>query len=342
MRKIVGILVVFMVLASGCIGNEDVKAKTPGTSQPEPSTAILFSTTPVSPREENFNSLPLTIGRVTPSDPLCGLDPSEAISQFIGALRDDYSLKPTEPDFPVPEESLASEVFEVSEVSGAYMGVFAYPDYYSASRALEDLKEKLNIKANTTDGFQWEGKGKDALYSAFSMYFRGFYLVVLFKVPYSQDLIDDAEYTLKDLMFHAMWVGPSPRKMLGLFMHTRILNQTWGSNVFSGDLLSVSGLTPEGARIEVAVYRKGCGWEVYDKLKEKIEKLSFREKALPQLKSHDPAGKVVQRAYFEGDLGVYIELYQGPGMNRVTLIYGNKSTVKAAVLNMWSEGSSAG
>lgn len=205
---------------------------------------------------------------------------------------------------------------------------------------MEELKEKLDIKANTTNGFQWEGKGEDALYSAFSMYFGGFYLVVFFKVPYSQDLIDDAEYTLKDLMFHTMWVGPSPGKMLGLFMHTRILNQTWGSNAFSGDLLSARGVTPEGARIEAAVYREGCGWEGYDKLKEKIEELGFKEKALPQLKSHDPAGKVAQRVYFEKDLGVYIELYWGPGMDRVMLLYGNKSVVKTAVLNMWSENSS--
>lgn len=338
MRKIVGILVVFMVLASGCLGNGSVKTKTPGTSQTESPTTTPSSTTPVSPGEESLDSSLLTIERIAPSDPLCGVDPVEAISQFIEALRDDYSLKPTEPDFSVPEGSLASEVFEISEVSGAYVGVFAYPDYYSASRALEDLKEKLSIKANITDGFQW--KGKDALYSLIPTYFRGFYLLVLFKVPYSQDRIDEAEYTLNQLMFHTMWVGPSPGKMLGLFMHTRILNQTWGSNAFSGDLLSVSGVTPEGARIEAAVYRAGCGWEVYDKLKEKIEELGFEEKALPQLKSRDPAGEVAQRAYFEKDLGVYIELYWGPGMDRVMLLYGNKSAVKTAVLNMWSENSS--
>ena len=318
MRKILAFIVVAVVIASGCLKDSGDNA------------------TPISTASEKAGFL-AELGKVSPLDPLCGMDPNVSIPHFIGPLREDYSITPVEPEFPVPNGSLAGRTLEVSlkgVSSKAYVGVFAYPDSYSASEALNGLKEKLNSIGSNTGGFKW--RGKNALYSAFSTYFSGFYLVVVFKVPYDPSFPDMAEYTLNKIMFHLMRAGPSPGKMLGLFMHTEIVNKTGRSKVFSGDLLSESGFTPEGVRIEVAVYREGCGREVYSSLKSKIEKLGFTEKSLPTLKSRDPAGKVVERAYFEGNRSVYIELYYGPGMDRVMLLYGNGSAVKTTIQNMWS------
>lgn len=318
MRKVLAFILVAVVIASGCLKDSG------GNATP----------TSTTPSETGFLG---ELGKVSPSDPLCGMDPNVSVSQFTGPLREDYSTAPAEPGFPVPKGSLAGQTLEVSlngVSSKVYVGVFAYPDSYSASEAMKELKEKLNSLGNSTDGLKW--KGKNALYSAFGMYFEGFYLIVVFQVPYNGDGVNEAEYALNKVMFHVMRIGPSPGKMLGLFMRTEVVNKTGRSSVFSGDLLSESGFTPEGAGIEVAVYREGCGQEVYGELKSKIEKLGFVEKPLPPLKSRDPAGKVVERAYFEGNGSVYIELYDGPGMDRVMLLYGNESAVKATVQNMWS------
>ncbi|ASJ07561.1 hypothetical protein [Thermococcus pacificus] len=321
MRKILAFILVAVVIASGCLEDSDNNA----TSDATPTTISS---------ETGFLE---ELGKVSPSDPLCGMNPNVSVSHFIDPLREDYSISPAEPEFPVPGGSLAGQTLEVSPKgvsSKVYVSVFAYPDSYSATEALAELKEKLNRLGNSTDEFKWEGK--NALYSAFTTYFGGFYLIVVFQVPYGEDGLNMAEYALNEVMFHVMWVGPSPEKMLGLFMHTEIVNKTGRSRVFSGDLLSESGFTPEGARIEVAVYREGCGQEVYRELKSKIEKIGFTEKSLPPLNSRDPAGKVVERTYFEGNGGVYIELYDGPGMDRVMLLYGNESAVKAAVQKIWS------
>ncbi|MDI3476436.1 MAG: hypothetical protein PWQ79_1104 [Thermococcaceae archaeon] len=168
MRKIVGILVVLMVLGSGCLGNNSVKMKTPGTSQTESPTTTLSSTTPVSLREESLDSSLLAIERISPSAPLCGVDPGEAISQFIEALRDDYSLKPTEPDFSVPEDSLASEVFEISEVSGAYVGVLRIQTITQPLGHWKSSKKSLISKQTP----QTDSSGKEKGRTPFTRHFR--------------------------------------------------------------------------------------------------------------------------------------------------------------------------
>jgi len=314
MKKVLTLILVAIVIAAGCLSSPE---KSPETK----------TSTPTASTKEGFLA---EIGIIAPSDPLCGMDPNSSIAGFIKPLKEKYSIVPARPDFPVPEGSLANKTFKVSN---AYVGVFAYPDSYSAAEALGALKKKLATIGNATGRDKW--LGRDALYSAFGAYFDGFYFIVILKVPYDEEWPDMAEYTLNKLMFSMMWVGPSPGKMLGLFMHTRIENRTGRSKIFSGDLLSASGFTPEGAGIEVAVYRRGCGGEVYVTLEERIKGLGFREKPLPPLKSRDPAGEIVQRAYFEGNGSVYIELYNGPGMDRVMLLYGNESAVKATVMAMW-------
>ncbi|NJE60292.1 hypothetical protein [Thermococcus sp. 21S7] len=263
--------------------------------------------------------------------------PKYAVLDVVSRISEKYNVTESPVNIPLPQRSLSAFT---GTADGIEFGLFAYPNSTAVEEAMNDVVELL-----TENGFQrgdgnfWE-RGNES-YTAFYTYERYFY--VLFVARITGGSAEERAKRLSEFTWSIITMGPSPSKVLGLFLPVKVVEGNWSRGrglIFSGYLDDLEG-TVDGTNISTVflVYRPREGREVYLQLKEAFLDNGWTEKEYANTYTQNPAGSMVAGDYFEADgTGVYIELARIASMERVSLLFGNPREVKALVGLLWRWG----
>ncbi|NJD99710.1 hypothetical protein E3E26_07950 [Thermococcus sp. LS1] len=265
--------------------------------------------------------------------------PKYAVLDVISRISKRYNVTESPANIPQPPRSLSSFTGTANDTE---FGLFAYPNSTAAREAMKYVVETLREK-----GFQQGDGGKafwergNETYTVFYTYEHYFY--VLFVARTAGGSAEERTARLSEFAWSVITVGPSPGKVLGLFLPIKVVEDNWSEGMglrFSGYLDALKG-TVEGTNVSAVflVYRPREGREVYLQLKEAFLDNGWVEREYINTYTQNPAGRLMASDYFEANgSGIYIELADVAGMERLTLLFGDESEIKETVRELWEWG----
>ncbi|KUH34718.1 hypothetical protein APY94_00615 [Thermococcus celericrescens] len=327
------ILIILITMSGGCINapqGEKTESPVIETAHEGVDEHISENT---SPREGAKATFPA--GTFKPKRPdWFSYSPKDSVSEVVSRISEKYNVTESPVDIPLPPRSLSSFT---GAADGIEFGLFAYPNSTAVEEAMNGVVGFLIENGfQQGDGTFWE-RGNET-YTAFYTYERYFY--VLFVARTAGGDSEERAMRLSEFTWSIITIGPSPGKVLGLFLPVKVAEGNWSEERglrFSGYLDALEG-TVEGTNVSAVflVYRPREGREVYLQLKEAFLRNSWVEEEYINTNTRDPAGHLVVSDYFEANgSGVYIELADVAGMERLTLLFGDESEIKETVRELW-------
>ncbi|ASJ09669.1 hypothetical protein A3L11_10660 [Thermococcus siculi] len=336
------LLILMVVTAGGCINTPHGTA-TPSNPDRTGTTSSIENVNETPSLEENDTvepqNAPLPRGIFgSKSQPGELNSPETPIKQIIQQLGKKYNVSETQTEILTPPDYLAGFT---GTANGTEFGIFVYPNTSSAEKAVEYLEEKLEEM-----GFkQWESRvlwaGNGELYSVYSQYRAYFYAVTVVRMETNGEPTEDDFKRMSEFFWNTVLIGPGPDKILGLFLGLRVSGEGWTESEgirFSGYLQKKEGeIEGENVRAVFLVYRPGEGREVYGQLKEAFFKNGWIEREFVNTYMRNPAGSLIASDFLEAaNSSAYIELANVAGLERVTLLLGDKGAVKRVVGKLWN------
>ncbi|ACJ16640.1 hypothetical protein TON_1152 [Thermococcus onnurineus NA1] len=266
--------------------------------------------------------------------------PKYAVLDVISRISKRYNVTESPANIPLPPGSLSSFTGTANDTE---FGLFVYPNSTAAREAMEYVVETLRengFQQGGGGGAFWE-RGNES-YTVFYTYERYFY--VLFVARIAGGSAEERTARLSEFVWSVITVGPSPGKVLGLFLPLKVIEGNWSEGRglgFSGYLEALEG-TVEGTNVSAVflVYRPREGRDVYLQLKKAFLDNGWVEREYVNTYTRNPAGHLMTSDYFEANgSGVYIELADVAGMERLTLLFGDESEIKETVreLRGWGD-----
>ncbi|WP_148881917.1 hypothetical protein [Thermococcus aciditolerans] len=329
------ILIVLITVSNGCINSpREEKTESPviETAHEGVDEHISENTFPLEGAKATF---PTGTFRPKPPD-WFSYSPEYAVLDVVSRVSEKYNVTESPVNIPRPPRSLSSFTGTANDTE---FGLFAYPNSTAVKEAMKHVVELLR-----ENGFQPAGGGGtlwergNETYTAFYTYERYFY--VLFVARTAGGSAEERTERLSRFAWSIITIGPNPGKVLGLFLPVKVAEGNWSEERglrFSGYLDALEG-TVEGTNVSAVflVYRPREGREVYLQLKEAFLRNSWVEEEYINTNTRDPVGHLVASDYFEANgSGVYIELVDVAGMERLTLLFGDESEIKETVRELW-------
>ncbi|CAD5244766.1 hypothetical protein [Thermococcus camini] len=327
------LIILLITMSGGCISSpQGEKTESPviETTHEGVDEHIPENTSPLEEAKATFPSGTFKPKRVD----WFSYSPDGSISEVVSRISKKYNVTESPVDMPRPPGSLSSFT---GTANGIEFGLFAYPNSTAAKEAMKYVVELLR-----ENGFQqgagtfWE-RGNES-YTAFYTYERYFYVLFVAKITGGDS--EERAKLLSEFAWSIITMGPSPGKVLGLFLPVKVAEGSWSEERglrFSGYLDALEG-TVEGTNVSAVflVYRPHEGREVYLQLKEAFLNNGWVEREYVSTYTQNPAGSMMAGDYFGADdTGIYIELARIAGMERVTLLSGNPEDVKDLVGALW-------
>ena len=328
------LLISLIIVSSGCInspGAEKTESPVTETTHEGVSERISETTSPLKESKANFPS-----GTFEPGS-LDGLpySPKDAVLIVLSRISEKYNVTEGNVTVIQPPESLASFT---GTADGMEFGLFAYPNRTAVEKALRNVNGELRRRGfRHVEGAFWE-KENDT-YTVYYTYERYFYVLFVAKVTGGSE--EERIARLSKFAWSIIVIGPSPGKILGLFLPVKLGENDWTEKLglrFKGYLDARQGTVEEtNVSAVFLVYRPREGREVYLQLKEAFLGNGWIEREYINTNTRNPAGHLVASDYFEANgSGVYIELADVAGMERLTLLFGDESEIKETIRELWT------
>ncbi len=328
------LIILLIMMLSGCINSpQDEKTESPviETTHEGVNEHIYENTSPLEGAKATFPSGTFRPKRLD----WFSYSPDGSISEVVSRISGKYNVAESPADMPRPPGSLSGFTGTANDIE---FSLFAYQNSTAVKEAMKYVVELLTENGfQQGDGTFWE-RGNES-YTAFYTYEHYFY--VLFVARTAGGDSEERARRLSEFTWSIITMGPSPGKVLGLFLPVKVAEGSWSEERglrFSGYLDALAG-TVEGTNVSAVflVYRPYEGREIYLQLREAFLKNGWVERELINTYTRNPAGYLVASDFLEGDgISAYIELARQAGLERVTVLVGNGSEVRKTVGDFWN------